>query len=148
LAGLEALQNLFNLLYKEGNTFSSFYELYKCAVEHVFGYKTNANANTNANTNAYANANVNANANARLGSFRAILAELEAFQISILNNIKVPTNKCYEHGFSSIRARMAELEPIENLEFSFSSFREPDKCDHIYKHLSMVWTRLEQYWLR
>jgi hypothetical protein len=36
-------------------------------------------------------------------------------------NIKVPTDKCFEHSFSSIRAKTAELESIDNLELLCTS---------------------------
>jgi hypothetical protein len=55
-AEIEALQNLFFLL--SDNLFD-FRELCRCAVErrcaveHVFGYETNANANASANDNFY-----------------------------------------------------------------------------------------------
>jgi hypothetical protein len=39
----------------------------------------------------------------------------KSININIIN-IKVPTDKCFEHSFSSIRTKMAELEPIEELE--------------------------------
>ena len=36
-------------------------------------------------------------------------------------NIKAPTDECFEPSFSSIRAKMAELEPIEKLELFYTS---------------------------
>jgi hypothetical protein len=34
-----------------------------------------------------------------------------------INNNKVSTDQCFEHGLGTIGARMAELESIDNLEF-------------------------------
>jgi hypothetical protein len=38
-----------------------------------------------------------------------------------LKNIKVSTDECFKHSFSSIRARITQLEPIENLELLYIS---------------------------
>jgi hypothetical protein len=41
---------------------------------------------------------------------------------------KVPTDKCIEHSFNSIRAKMAELEPIEELELLHTTNIEDIAC--------------------
>jgi hypothetical protein len=117
LAEIEAVKILAKakFLAKANVTFSftSFYELYKCAVEHVYsqgykGYKLPPIYNSNSNC---------------------------------ICNKRVHINKCFKHSFSSIRAILAELEVFQIYEakaknkdrelvvaFSFSSFCELYKC--------------------
>jgi hypothetical protein len=110
LAEIEAFQN-----YEvKGNTFSfsSFYELYKCAIEHVFGYNS---------YNGICNKYIICNKCFRhiFGSIRAILAELEAFQILTLN--KELAN------YSANPLFLIYCKNSENSE-SYITLYEPDKC--------------------
>ncbi len=96
-------------IFKDGiGPFLSFHEPYKCAVFFNSGYK-----------------------------------DLKGYQgLNCPNNLKVPTDECFEYVFSVIgptgakiwpfqnwpfKAILAELEAFQNL-FNFSSLQEPYKC--------------------
>jgi hypothetical protein len=139
LAELEVFQNLFNVKmpfdaryipYTNNNgNFSSLDEAYKCAVLEAFQILIYNDAGSFQQTFQQTFQICPKDGSTRASTKFGKLCLLSKIHILINNHleniniiiIKVPTDECYEHMFSSIRTKMAELEPTENLEVFYTS---------------------------
>jgi hypothetical protein len=144
-------------LSNSGNTFSfsSFHELYKCAVEHVFGYKcavfsgnlSNSGYNYKGyqdyNYNYYNWSNSGNHFKHTFSSIRPTGAEIEAFLYDKCDCKLSNSGNHFKHTSSTIGPTGVEIRPVKDLilskghqakarakgsTFWFSSFCEPDKC--------------------